>query len=83
MQTFISFYTPFITTTTLYRSVATLIQPFHLQTSMSVRMTLIVVMRMQSVLTLMATTLAPVLLGILEMDRVVWVCYGDIKFSAK
>ena len=50
---------------------------------MSVRLVLIVVMRMQSVLTLMATTLAPVLLGILEMDRVVWVCYGDIKFSTK
>ena len=62
-------------------SVATLIQPFHLQTLMSVRKT--VVMRMQSVLTLMATTLAPVLLGILEMDRVVWVCYGDITFSVK
>ena len=41
---------------------------------MSVRLVLIVVMRMQSVLTLMATTLAPVLLGILEMDRGVWVC---------
>ena len=40
------------------------------KTSMSVRMTLTVVVRMQSVLTLMAATLAPVLLGILEMDRV-------------
>ena len=38
--------------------------------SMSVRMSLTVVMRMQCVLTLMAATLAPVLLGILEMDRV-------------
>ena len=40
---------------------------------MSVRLVLAVVVRMQSVLTLMAATLAPVLLGILEMDRVVLV----------
>ena len=38
--------------------------------SMSVRMSLTVVVRMQCVLTLKAATLAPVLLGILEMDRV-------------
>ena len=50
---------------------------------MSVRLVLTVVVTMQCVLTLMATTLAPVLLGILEMDRVVWVCYGDISIILK
>ena len=58
-------------------------KPLILQISMSVRLVLTVVMRMQCVLTLMATTLAPVLLGILEMDRVVWVCYGDISIILK
>ena len=54
-----------------------------LQISMSVRLVLTVVMRMQCVLTLKAATLVPVLLGILEMDRVVWVCYGDISIILK
>ena len=58
-------------------------KPLILQISMSVRLVLTVVMRMQCVLTLMATTLAPALLGILEMDRVVWVCYGDISIILK
>ena len=54
-----------------------------LQISMSVRLVLTVVMRMQCVLTLKAATLVPVLLDILEMDRVVWVCYGDISIILK
>ena len=41
---------------------------------MNVRMALTVVMRMQSVITLMEATLVPVYLDTLEMELVVMVC---------
>ena len=48
---------------------------FSIQTQMSVRMALTVVMRMQTVLTLMGAILVPVSLDTLEMETAVKVSY--------